>query len=87
LSLLKASSQAPLEKRLRVAGIFVLLGLLVEVAALRWVHPAAFLVFAFAGIPLASLGILIYLYSLLSFRGLDESNELGAVRKDNGGSN
>jgi hypothetical protein len=81
LSLLKTSSQAPLEKRLRVAGIIVLLGLLVEVAALRWVHPAAFLVFAFVGIPLASLGILIYLYSLLSFRSLGESNELGAARK------
>jgi hypothetical protein len=36
------SSRAPLEKRLRLAGVFVLLGLVVEVAALRWVHPNAF---------------------------------------------
>jgi hypothetical protein len=69
------SSRAFLEKRLRLAGVFVLLGLVVEVAALRWVHPAAFLVFAFVGIPLAAFGILIYLYSLLSLRSLDESNE------------
>jgi hypothetical protein len=59
------SSRASLEKRLRLAGIFVLIGLIVEAAALRWVHPAAFLVFAFIGIPVAASGILIYLCSLL----------------------
>jgi hypothetical protein len=57
-----------MERTLRISGAFVLLGLLVEVVALRWVHPAAFLVFAFVGIPVASLGIVIYLYSLVSFR-------------------
>jgi hypothetical protein len=56
----------PMEKWLRIAGVFVLIGLVVEVAALRWVHPAAFLVFAFIGIPIAGLGIAIYLYSLVS---------------------
>jgi hypothetical protein len=61
-----------MERRLRIAGIFVLLGLLVEMAALRWIHPAAFLVFAFVGIPIASLGILIYLYSLVSIRNLPD---------------
>jgi hypothetical protein len=65
-------SQNPMERRLRIAGIFVLLGLLVEMAALRWIHPAAFLVFAFVGIPIASLGILIYLYSLVSIRNLPD---------------
>jgi hypothetical protein len=61
-------SQDPMQQRLRRAGIFVLLGLLVEVVALRWTHPLAFLVFAFIGIPLVSLGIMIYLYSLVSLR-------------------
>jgi len=65
----------PMERRLRLAGVFVLLGLLVEVIALRWVHPAAFLVFAFIGIPIASLGIVIYLYSLVSLRGFAERND------------
>jgi hypothetical protein len=55
-----------LEKWLRIAGTFVLIGLVIEVSALRWVHPAAFLVFAFSGIPIAGLGIAIYLYSLVS---------------------
>jgi hypothetical protein len=58
----------PMELRLRIAGIFVLLGVLVELVALRWVHPAAFLVFAFIGIPIASVGIVIYLYSLVTLR-------------------
>ncbi len=64
-----------MERRLRIAGIFVLFGLLVEVVAMRWVHPAAFLVFAFIGIPIASLGIVIYLYSLVSLRSLAEGND------------
>jgi hypothetical protein len=60
------TAQNPMEKWLRIAGVFVLVGLLVEVAALRWVHPAAFLVFAFIGIPIAILGMAIYLDSLVS---------------------
>jgi hypothetical protein len=60
------TAHSPTEKRLRIGGAFVLLGLLVELVALRWVHPAAFLVFAFIGIPILSLGILIYLYSVVS---------------------
>jgi hypothetical protein len=67
-------SRNPMQRRLRIAGMFVLLGLLIEVLALRWIHPAAFLVFAFLGIPIGSLGIVIYLYSLVSLRGLDDHN-------------
>jgi hypothetical protein len=62
----------PMQQRLRIAGILVLIGLLVEAAALRWVHPAAFLVFAFIGIPIVGLGIVIYLYSVVSLRSLDD---------------
>ena len=62
------NAQDPMQRRLRMAGFFVLLGLLVEAVALRWTHPLAFMVFAFIGIPLVSLGILIYLYSLVSLR-------------------
>lgn len=61
-----------MERRLRISGMFVLLGLLIEVLALRWIHPAAFLVFAFIGIPIGSLGIVIYLYSLVSLRSSDD---------------
>jgi len=57
-----------LEVRLRISGIFVLLGLIIEAAALRWSHPTAFLVFALIGVPLQSIGILIFLYSLIAVR-------------------
>ena len=69
----------PMEWRLRIAGVFVFLGLLVEAVALRWVHPAAFLVFAFIGIPIASLGIVIYLYSLVSHRSLANRTDSAAT--------
>jgi hypothetical protein len=65
---IKMTSHNPMEKWLRIAGVFVLIGLLVEMAALRWVHPSAFLVFAFVGIPLALLGTVIYLYALVSLQ-------------------
>lgn len=65
-----------MERRLRIAGILVLLGLLVEVAGLCWSEPAAFLIFAFIGIPIASLGILFYLWSLTALRGAADAGEL-----------
>jgi hypothetical protein len=64
-----------MERRLRIAGVFVLLGVLVELVALRWIHPAAFLVFAFVGIPIAAVGMAIYLYSLVSLRRLTDTND------------
>jgi hypothetical protein len=76
------ASQNPMERCLRIAGVFLLLGLLVEVVALRCGHPAAFLVFAFIGIPIASLGIAISLYSLVSLRSsasTPESISAGAM--------
>lgn len=69
---IKMTSHSPMEKWLKIAGVFVLVGLLVEMAALRWVHPSAFLVFAFVGVPVALLGTAIYLYSLVSQRERDE---------------
>jgi hypothetical protein len=64
----KKTSENPMEQRLRIAGILVLLGLAIQAVSLRWNHPAAFLVLAFVGIPIASLGIAVYLYSLVSLK-------------------
>ena len=55
-----------MEGRVRISAALVFLGLLVELTALRWSHPTAFLVFAFAGIPLVGAGIVVFLYSLVS---------------------
>jgi uncharacterized membrane protein YczE len=61
--------KAPLlkiEKRIRLAGIPLIVGLLVELATLRWSHPTAFLFFLLLGGLLMAAGIVIYLISLVS---------------------
>jgi hypothetical protein len=55
-----------MERRVRISAAFVSLGLIVELTALRWSHPTAFLVFALAGIPLVGAGVVVFLYSLVS---------------------
>ncbi len=50
---------------LQVASILVILGAIVEIASLLWVHPLSFVLFAVAGITLIALGIAIYLISLV----------------------
>jgi hypothetical protein len=52
----------------RVSGLLVLTGLLIELLVLRWSHPTAFLAFALIGMPLVGAGVLIFLYSLVSVR-------------------
>jgi len=59
-----------LEKRLRIAGILILAGLLVELATLKWSHPTAFLFFLFLGGSLIAIGMLFYMYSIVSRRDL-----------------
>jgi uncharacterized membrane protein YczE len=54
-----------LERRLRVAGVLVILGLVVELVTLHWSHPTAFMFFLLAGATLMGAGIVIYLLTLL----------------------
>lgn len=54
------------ERRLRVSGILIALGLLVEALSLARIHPLAFLGFMFVGGGLLVVGIAIYLYSIVS---------------------
>ena len=58
--------------RLRVAGAIAFLGVLIEALALLWTHPTAFLAFALIGIPLVLLGVLIFLWSLVSAEKVGE---------------
>jgi hypothetical protein len=55
-----------IERRIRLAGILLIAGLLVETVTLRWSHPTAFLFFLFIGGVLMALGIGVYLLSLVS---------------------
>jgi uncharacterized membrane protein YczE len=55
-----------IEKRIRLAGILLIAGLLVELATLRWSHPTAFLIFLLLGGVLMAVGSGVYLFSLVS---------------------
>jgi len=55
-----------IERRIRIAGILLLGGLLVELVTLRWSHPTAFLFFLLLGGVLIALGIVVYLFALVS---------------------
>ncbi|HTG13908.1 MAG TPA: hypothetical protein VK747_01430 [Blastocatellia bacterium] len=55
-----------IERRLRIAGTLIVLGLLIELGSLLWSHPLAFILFIVAGGLLMAAGIIVYLYSLVS---------------------
>ena len=52
-------------KRIRIAGIFLLIGMAVEVVSLLWSNPTAFLVFVTVGGFFFFLGLAAYLFSLV----------------------
>jgi hypothetical protein len=53
-------------KRLRLAGMFIIAGGLVQGLSLVWNHPLSFLAFLGIGGPATFLGIVIYLVALVS---------------------
>lgn len=55
-----------MERRIRRAGILLVLGLAVELISLMWSHPTAFLLFLLVGAVLIAAGLLYYLYSLVA---------------------
>jgi len=55
-----------LEKRRQVAGVFIVLGLVIEGLCLTWSTPIAFVIFVAIGGLLMFVGIVLYLYSLVS---------------------
>ena len=59
-------SANPVEKRRQVAGICIVLGLMIEALCLIWSTPIAFVIFVAIGGLLMFVGIVLYLYSLVS---------------------
>lgn len=57
-----------LEKRITFAGWLVAAGLAVQSVTHFWIHPLSFMSFLVIGAPLVGLGILYFLYSLVSSR-------------------
>jgi hypothetical protein len=56
-----------LARRFKQAGLLVSAGLLVEVLTLVWAHPTAFLAFLLFGGVLVGAGVLLYLYSIVTY--------------------
>jgi len=57
-----------ISKRLRIAGILIFLGLIVEALSLAWNHPLSFVAFVGVGGLLLFLGIVVYLTALVNPR-------------------
>ena len=55
-----------LEKRRQLAGVFIVLGLVIEALCLIWSTPIAFVIFVAISGLLMFVGIVLYLYSLVS---------------------
>jgi hypothetical protein len=55
-------------KRLRIAGILIAIGLIVEAFSLIWNHPLSFLAFLGIGGLLLFLGVAVYLTALVTPR-------------------
>lgn len=55
-----------MERRIQLAGILMLLGLLVEALCLFWTRPIGFVIFMGIGGLLLALGVLLYLLAVLS---------------------
>src|SRR3954471_20686510 len=62
-----------LQKRLRIAGVLVALGLLCELGSLFWHRPLSFFLFLLVGGGFLVLGVAVYLYALVSVREEDPS--------------
>ncbi|HEX7184431.1 MAG TPA: hypothetical protein VF756_21575 [Thermoanaerobaculia bacterium] len=56
-----------LVRRLRLSGLLVSLGLLIEAATLFWPHPTAFLAFLLLGGLLVAVGVVLYLAAIVSY--------------------
>ena len=73
--------KATIESRVRLSAVMVILGLLIEAFSLKWAHPTAFLLFAFVGMGLMGLGILVYLYSIVSLPAAEAHDRKGIDRR------
>jgi hypothetical protein len=56
----------PIERRIRISSVLLIVGLAIEAMTLHWAHPTAFLIFMFIGGTCMGVGILLFLYSLVS---------------------
>ena len=61
-----------LERRIRWAAVFVMVGIAILLGSLASDHPLSFMTFLVLGCPVVLLGILLYLYSVSAAKSSDE---------------
>ena len=61
-----AQANPKMSRALRVAGFLLIVGLLIELISLHFNHPLSFLGFMFIGGGLVFLGVVVYLWALVS---------------------
>jgi hypothetical protein len=59
-------SLQPIERRIKWAGLLIVLGLLIQLITFLWIHPLAFVAFLVIGCPLVAAGVVLYLLSLVN---------------------
>jgi hypothetical protein len=69
------AAEQRMTRYLRISGVLIILGLLVEALSLIRIHPLSFLAFMFIGGGLLAAGVVTYLYSLVAVAGLSSSEE------------
>lgn len=55
-----------IERRIRWAGLLIVCGLVIQMITLIFIHPLAFMAFLLISCPLVAIGILLFLYSIVS---------------------
>lgn len=56
----------PIHARLRLSGLFIILGLVVQALSLLWNHPLSFIAFVTLGGLLLAIGIVLYLLTVVN---------------------
>ena len=60
------SSANSMEKRIRAAGIILIIGLVIEALCLLWGRPISFVIFVAVGGLFLFAGVVVFLFSLVS---------------------
>jgi len=67
-----------IQRYLQASSALIILGLLVEIVTLLWLHPLSFVLFLFIGVILIGFGIVVYLLSLVFAVSAPAGQKLGS---------
>jgi len=59
------ANEVAIYRKLQIAGVLMLIGILAEIISLAWEKPLAFILFVAVGGSFIAIGLVLYLYSLV----------------------